>query len=235
MTPGVRSIGRGAGAEEVERLLEGNRGWVDERLREDPAVFQRLERGQHPPFLFVGCCDSRKPLDSITRTRPGELFIHRNIANLLPAGDPAAAAVLEFAMEALEVRHLIVCGHTRCGGIRAGLAGVSEGDVGAWLAPVRGLAERHENELSAFESEEARTDRLAALNVVAQLEEALRVPAVSRRLRGDGAPLHLHGWLFHVESGYLEVLSLPADRWSREGLLPEGVLDGAKEAEEPGA
>jgi len=223
-----RWVGRGDGAEEAERLLNANRAWAEARLRDDPKAFDRLAEGQQPPFLFVGCCDSRKPLDTITRAAPGDLFIHRNIANLVEPENPAVAAVLEFAMGTLEVRHLIVSGHTRCGGVRAALDGVEGGAIGTWLAPVRRLAARHEKELSAIEDRAARADRLSALNVIAQLENALTHPSVRRRLEGAGPPLHLHGWLFEVESGLLHALPLPASRWRAEGRLPAGVAEAPR-------
>jgi carbonic anhydrase len=219
-------VGRGHGAEEVARLLEANRGWAEARIREDPRAFDRLAEGQQPPFLFVGCCDSRKPLDTITRATPGDLFIHRNIANLISPGDPAVGAVLEFAVDTLEVRHLIVSGHTRCGGMRAALDGVEEGALGTWLTPVRKLAALHENELASLGERDGREDRLSELNVIAQLENALAHPSVRRRLEGAGPPLHLHGWMFQVESGLLRALTLPSARWRAEGLLPVGVAEG---------
>jgi len=215
-----RSVGRGEGADEVERLLEGNRGWAEDRNRADPGVFARLAEGQRPPFLFVGCCDSRMPVDVLTRTLPGELFIHRNIANLLPPEDAAAQAALEFAIGVLEVRHILVCGHTHCGGVAAALAGLDRGAVGSWLTPVRALASRVQDDLEAFPAGKARQDELARLNVIAQIEYALHSGPVRARFAGDGPPLHLHGWLYRVETGLLEVVSLPVDRWRAEGLLP---------------
>jgi carbonic anhydrase len=217
------AVGRGAGADEAARLLHANREWAEARVREDPKAFDRLAQGQSPPFLFVGCCDSRKPLDTITRAAPGDLFIHRNIANLVAPGDPAVAAVLEFAVLTLQVRHLIVCGHTRCGGVGAALSGVEDGALGTWLSPVRELVARHREELDGVEDPEAREDHLSALNVIAQLENALAHPGVRRRLEGEGPPLHLHGWIFQVESGRLQALALPVERWREEGLLPAGV------------
>lgn len=214
------SVGRGEGADEVERLLAGNREFVEARVREDPDAFRRLEEGQAPPFLLVGCCDSRKPLDLLTRTGPGELFIHRNIANLLSPGDPAADAVLEFAAEVLEVRHIVVSGHTRCGGVEAALRGVERGAVGRWIRPLRALAEAERAELDRLPEGPARATALAERNVMVQLANALRHPAVQARLEGAGPPLHLHGWMYRVETGRLEPLALPAAEWRDEGLLP---------------
>lgn len=217
----VLSVGRGPGADEAARLLEGNREFVESRTREDPDAFRRLGRGQEPPFFLLGCCDSRKPLDLLTRTAPGELFILRNVANLLTPGDDAAEAALEFAMTTLAARHLVIVGHTRCGGVEAGLKGMDEGALGRWIAPVRRLAEDHRRELEEVEDHEARVDRLAKLNVIAQVGNALRHPAVRARLDGDGPPLHVHGWMFRIETGRLKAVPLPVDEWREEGLVPE--------------
>lgn len=217
---GVSSVGRGPGAEEVSALLDGNRAFVETRLREDPEAFRRLAEGQKPPFLLVGCCDSRKPLDVLTRSGPGRLFILRNVANLIVPGDPATDAGLDFALRKLGVRHLILSGHSCCGGVDAALRGVDSGYVGRWIAPVRELASRHRDELDRIPDHDARVDRLAELNVVAQLENALRHPSVRARMEGEGPPLHLHGWMFRLETGRLEPLPLPERSWKESGLLP---------------
>ena len=216
------SVGRGDGADEVAGLLEGNRAFVEARSREDPEAFRKLARGQQPPYLLVGCCDSRKPLDVLTRSGPGRLFILRNVANLLIPGDAATDAGLEFALLKLGVRHVILSGHTRCGGVEAALRGVDQGAVGRWIAPLRELARLHQEELDGIQDYDARVDRLAELNVVAQLENALGHPAVRARLQGEGPPLHLHGWMFRLGTGLLEPLPLPVRSWREKGLLPTG-------------
>jgi carbonic anhydrase len=218
----AESVGRGDGADEAGLLIKGNRSFVEARTRDDPEVFQRLARGQKPPFLLAGCCDSRKPLDILTGAGPGQLFILRNVANQLPAGDAATDAALEFALLKLHVRHIIVSGHTRCGGVDAALRGVDQGAVGRWIAPLRELARVHRDELDAIEDPDARVDRLAEINVIVQVENALRHPAVRARLDGEGPPLHLHGWMFRVETGLLEALPLPVERWTEAGLLAAG-------------
>lgn len=221
-------------------LLDNNRRWARERLAEDPTFFARLTEGQRPPFLFIGCSDSRKPLNTITGTDPGELFIHRNVANLVRVDDPNGRAVLEYAVEVLEVRHVIVCGHTRCGGVEAAIRGGTGGVVGEWIAPLEALYRERRAEVDATEAMEERVERLARLNVVAQVEHVLTIPAVRRALeetRGpaeDGeapavgaagrapgsARLEVHGWLFRVETGLIDEVDLPVDRWRAEGVLP---------------
>ncbi len=214
------SVGWGPGADEAFRLLEGNRIWAEGRVLEDPDVFRRMSEGQAPPYLFVGCADSRKPLDVLTRTTPGQLFIHRNVANLLIPGDPAAEAVLEFALEVLEVRHLVVCGHSGCGGVQAALAGLSKGAVGQWITPLRELAASKEKELEQIPDLRDRMNRLAEINAVAQVENALRSAPVRRRIENPGIPLHFHAWMYQVETGRLRPIPLPDAAWRAAGLLP---------------
>lgn len=202
-------------------LLENNRRWAEAMTRDEPDYFQRLAQGQQPPFLFIGCCDSRKPLNNITQSHPGELFIHRNIGNQVRPTDPNVRAVLEFAIGVLKVEHVIVCGHTRCGGVGAALRGDATGAVEAWVAPIRELHTRNAEAVEAAGAETARIDRLAELNVVAQVENVLRTSTMQDAMGGGHTP-RLHGWMFRVETGLVEELDLPLDRWRDEGLLPKG-------------
>ncbi len=192
----------------IRELLERNRLWVLSRLAEDPSFFARLAQGQEPQVLFIGCCDSRKCLNTMTGTLPGELFIHRNIANQAPVDDPNVQAVLEYAILHLKVRHVIVAGHTRCGGVTAALQGHSEGVVGRWLEPLRGLAARHAAELGGIAGDRERADRLAELNVVEQVANVLRSPAYADGLQRGGAPA-VHGWMFVLETGHIRELDIP--------------------------
>lgn len=187
-------------------LLANNRAWARERAASDPEYFERLSRGQAPPFLFIGCSDSRKPLNTITGTGPGELFVHRNVGNLLPLDDANVQAVVEYAVGSLEVEHLIVCGHTRCGGMSAALDAIDDppaepSAVTRWLRPVVELARAHRPELEALESHAARADHLARLNALAQLRAARRLPTVAEAERSGR--LELHAWCFAVETGLI--------------------------------
>lgn len=219
MTPPEAGAGTGP-PDEIKRLLEANRRWAEARRGADPDAFRALCSTHRPPFCTVGCCDARTPLDVITGASPGHLFIHRNVANQVRLDDAAVGASLEFSLGVLEVRHLVVIGHTRCGGVQAALGPELGGDLGAWIAPVREIAREHRDELEAIEDPVARTDALAERNVVRQLENALRHPAVRRRLEDEERPLRLHGWMFRLESGQLEALELPQVRWKEAGLLP---------------
>ncbi len=189
----------------IRELLERNRLWVLGRLEEDPGYFARLAQAQQPSVLFIGCCDSRKCLNTMTGTLPGELFIHRNIGNQVPMDDPNAQAVLEYAILNLRVRHVIVAGHTRCGGVAAALSGHNEGQVGRWLAPLRDLAARHQSELQAIAGPVERADRLVEINVAAQVENVLRSPAYAEGVRRRIAPA-VHGWIFLLETGRIREL-----------------------------
>ncbi len=208
-----------AGGPGVEELLANNRAWVQASLAEDPELFRTLAGGQRPPYLFFGCSDSRKCPNTMLGARPGELFIHRNIGNQVPLGDPNVQAVLEFAILRLQVKHVVVGGHTRCGGMAAALDGDTRGAVGAWLRPVRELAARHDGELLAIADRQQREDRLSELNVVAQAESVLRSPAY-REARARGRAPEIHGWIFELGTGYIRELELPREGWRGGGLLP---------------
>jgi carbonic anhydrase len=202
----------------LQGILENQKAWVDACLSEDPEYFHRLAEGQHPHSLFFGCSDSRMCLNSMLGTRPGELFIHRNVGNQVDTTDPNAQAVLEFAIQTLGVGDLIVAGHTRCGGMAAALAGHDQGMVGNWLRGARGLVARNAQELNAIPDPQDRADRLSEINVVAQTENVLRSHPYRRAREAGNAP-EVHGWLFGLETGYIREVELPLDRWRREKFL----------------
>jgi carbonic anhydrase len=205
---------------ELEQLLEGNRRWARSRLADDPQAFQELARVHAPPFLLVGCCDARKPVGLMTGAEPGQLFLHRNVANQVRLDDPAIGASFEFALGVLRVRHLVICGHTRCGGVHASLGPAPGGDLERWIEPVRALAAEHRADLEAIDDAHARADALAEMNVIRQAENALEHPTVQARLVDADRPLRIHGWMFRLETGLIETVSLPWERWREEGRLP---------------
>lgn len=198
--------------------LERNRAWVEAKRRKDPDFFRRLAEGQDPDFLFFGCSDSRKCINSMIGTGPGELFVHRNIANQVPLEDGNVQAILEYALLTLRVRHVVVGGHTRCGGVGAVLDGLEEGAVGAWLVGLRDLARAHAPELDAITDPVERADRLSEINVVDQVRNVLLSPAF-KRARKEGFAPTVHGWLFDLATGLIRELDLPAEAWREEGLL----------------
>jgi len=199
-------------------LLERNRTWVQAKLSEDSEYFSKLARGQRPPFLFFGCSDSRKCMNSMIGSEPGELFVHRNIANQVPVHDANVQAVLEFAILNLKVRHVVVAGHTGCGGVGAALAGLKEGAVGAWLTDLRVLALEHREELEPLPNLLARADRLSEINVVAQLRNVL-LSSSYREARKQGDPPTVHGWMLDLSTGLIREMALPRESWRQEGLL----------------
>ncbi len=203
---------------DFEELFARNRAWVEARLAEDPDYFRDLADGQRPPFLFFGCSDSRKCLNSMIGANPGELFVHRNIANQVPLRDGNVQAVLEFGILNLRVQHVVVGGHTRCGGVGAALAGLDEGAVGAWLGQLRDLAVTNAHELAPLPNLLERANRLSEINVVAQVRNVLLSPAF-RQAKEEGTAPTVHGWMFDLGSGLIRELELPLDNWREEGLL----------------
>jgi carbonic anhydrase len=196
--------------EEPKRMLLENAAWSTEMVGRDHEYFARLSGGQTPAVCWIGCSDSRVSAETITNTRPGGLFVYRNIANLV-VPDDNTLSVLEYAVCRLRVAHIIVCGHHRCGGVAAALEPAAPdclaSPLARHIAPLRALALRHDDELRSIADPEARADRLAAMNVTAQLA-TLRT-LISRHFAGAGHRPMLHGWLYSVEDGRLRELVDP--------------------------
>ena len=191
----------------IDRFIERNRAWAERARADDPELFERLARGQAPRALWIGCSDSRVPASTVLDLAPGELFVHRNVANVAAADDPAFQAVLQFAVEALRVPHVIVCGHTGCGGIRAALEGTELDRVTEWIRPIRAVAERLAEELGAIDEPARRADRLAELHVAAQVRGLAADPVV-RTAWDRGQELAIHGWLYPVAEGRVRDLGV---------------------------
>ena len=188
-----------------EALLQENVRWSGERTAADPGYFRRLSGLQAPEFLWIGCSDSRVPANVITGLEPGEVFVHRNVANLVYPADLNCMSVLQFAVETLKVKHIIVCGHYGCGGVRAVLDGSQSGLVEHWLAPVRDLFREHHTELAALPGDEARVDRVCELNVRAQVASLSHSP-ILRSAWDRGQTLSVHGWIYSLDDGRLRDL-----------------------------
>ncbi|CAD6547816.1 Carbonic anhydrase 2 [Paraburkholderia kirstenboschensis] len=188
-----------------KRLLVANVAWAHETAERNPEFFRDLVRGQNPHVLWIGCSDSRVPAETITHCEPGDLFVHRNIANLFNPDDDNSASVLEYAVRVLKVGHVIVCGHYGCGGVRASLLPPDPGlpHVNRRIAPLCSLARNHRDELDAHASERERVDRLAELNVLEQVSRLRANPIVRD---AETAPL-VHGWIFALEDGRIKVLA----------------------------
>lgn len=196
-------------------LLENNRRWVAERTAEDPQYFARLASVHRPRFLWIGCSDARVPANVITRTEAGEMFVHRNIANQVVATDNNLLAVVQYAVEVLGVRDVVVCGHENCGGVRAALLGEAPPLVDGWLAHVRTVLRLHADELAAIPDEEGRVRRLVELNVREQVWNLSRLPVIQAAWAA-GNPVRLHGWAYGLSDGLLRDLRVTMDGTSLE-------------------
>lgn len=194
----------------LDKLFHQNRLWSEERRREDPYYFERLSKLQRPQYLWIGCSDSRVPANTITGLQPGEVFVHRNVANLVHPSDLNLLSVLEFAIETLEVSHVIVCGHYGCGGIHAALDGHRHGIIDHWLQPIRDTAEDSREVLDALPDQQAKRNRLCELNVRAQVTRLARTPIVQAAWE-RGKRVRLHGWVYGLTDGLISDLkcSLP--------------------------
>jgi len=203
-------------------LLEHNICWSKTRRDEDPAYFEKLSALQRPEYLWIGCSDSRVPANVITGLEPGEVFVHRNVANLVHRADLNLLSVLEFAVETLEIQHIIVCGHYGCGGVRAAMDGHRHGIIDHWLQPIRDVADVSAQELGELDDEHAKLNRLCELSIQAQVASLARTPIIQSAWR-RGKPLRIHGWVYGLDDGLLRDLDC-----STEGVpvaVPRVVSD----------
>lgn len=200
----------------LEHLKDNNRNWAQRRVAADPGFFERLEGQQAPAYLWIGCSDSRVPANEIVGLEPGELFVHRNVANLAPPQDANYLSVLQFAVDVLRVQHIMVVGHYGCGGVAAAIDGKRRGLVDHWLHPIRETRQAHSHELDAIEDPGARLNRLAELNVMRQVQNvASDVFVQDAWVRGQ--TLCVHGWIYSISNGLVIDLNV-----SVSGLGPDG-------------
>ena len=195
-----------AGREGIERLLENNRAWAAERTRGDPHYFERLARQQAPAYLWIGCSDSRVPANEIVGLEPGELFVHRNVGNVVVHTDLNCLSVIQFAVDVLRVSHIIVTGHYGCGGVRAAMDESQHGLVDNWLRHIQDVHARHAEALAGMRDDE-RADRLCELNVLEQVRNVARTTAVQDAWR-RGHSLSLHGCVYGLRDGVLHDLGI---------------------------
>ncbi len=195
----------------IEQLLENNRRWAEGWSRRDPGFLPSLAREQRPDYLWIGCADSRVPANEVIDVAPGQLFVHRNVANLTPPSDLNFLAVLSFAVKVLHVKHIIVCGHHGCGGIEAALKDERHGIVDHWLAPVRATYRHHRVEIDALADEDARIDRLAEFNVVDRVQDIADTTIV-RDTWKKGQKLAIHGWIYRLADGLIRDLEVTASQ-----------------------
>lgn len=192
------------------RLLEANKDWAVKKLELDEKYFDRLSADQKPDFLWIGCSDSRVPAEELTGSNPGDMFVHRNVANLVVSTDMNMLSVLQYAVEVLKVRHILVVGHYGCGGVRAAMTHQDLGLINKWLRNIKDVYQKYAPELDAIEDETDRTNRLVELNVVEQVNNLLKTTIVQKAWN-RGQNLHLHGWVFGLNNGIIKpIIDLPA-------------------------
>ncbi|MEZ4787418.1 MAG: carbonate dehydratase [Flavobacterium haoranii] len=190
-----------------KKILENNKKWVEEKLSVNPTYFARLAEGQQPPLLWIGCADSRVPANEIIGAEPGEVFVHRNIANMVIHSDMNMLSVLDYAVNALKVQHVIVCGHYGCGGVKAAMGNSSIGIIDNWIRHIKDIYRFHQTELDAIENETARFNRFVELNVQEQVFDLAKTSIVQSAWK-NGQKLHLHGWVYGLNSGYVTDLGV---------------------------
>ena len=189
------------------RLLENNKNWVREQLELDPDFFERLSRGQSPDYLWIGCSDSRVPANQITGTDPGEVFVHRNIANMVVHSDMNMLSVLSYAVDVLKVKHIIVCGHYGCGGVIAAMKNQQFGLIDNWLRHIKDVYRYHHVELDAIEDEDLRARRFVEVNVQEQVHDLGKTSIVQNAWKRN-QPLHIHGWVYDIKDGLINDLKV---------------------------
>jgi carbonic anhydrase len=190
-----------------QKLLENNKKWVADQLALEPNYFQKLANSQNPEYLWIGCSDSRVPANQITGTLPGDIFVHRNIANMVIHSDMNMLSVLSYAVEVLKVKHIIVCGHYGCGGVLAAMENKQFGLIDNWLRHIKDVYRLHFKELDALKDKKLRADRLVELNVIEQVQDLGKTSIVQNAWKRE-QPLHLHGWVYDVKDGIIKDLDV---------------------------
>src|SRR5271165_563110 len=198
----------------LDDLIANNRRWAERKVAVDPGFFKRLEGQQAPDYLWIGCSDSRVPANEIVGLEPGELFVHRNVANLAPPQDANYLSVLQFAVDVLKVKHILVVGHYGCGGVAAAVDGQRRGLVDHWLHPIREVSHAHRHELDALPDKSARLDRLCELNVIRQVRNVASDVFVHEAW-ARGQDLRVHGWIYSLANGLVMDLDVTVS-WPAE-------------------
>jgi len=191
----------------MEKILENNKKWVERKLTEDKDYFKKLALGQSPRYLFIGCSDSRVPANEISGTGPGEMFVHRNIANMVVHTDINLLSVLQYAVEVLKVKDIIVCGHYGCGGVAAAAGNQQFGLIDNWLRNIKDVIRLHEEEFLSIENEEQRLRRLVELNVIEQVHNLSKTSIIQNAMKSDNPP-NLYGLVYDIGEGYLRNLEV---------------------------
>lgn len=200
----------------IEVIFENNKKWISERLETDPQYFKNLGQGQQPELLYIGCSDSRVTAEELMGASPGEVFVHRNIANMVISIDLNAMSVVNYAVNQLQVKEIVVCGHYECGGIKAAMQSADLGILNPWLRNIRDVYRIHKKELNSIADEADRYDRLVELNVKEQCVNLIKTAAVQKAYRNRG--LKVHGWVFDVHTGKLIDLKIDFDHYLKDTM-----------------
>jgi len=190
-----------------KKLLLANKAWVKEKLAVREDYFSRAAETQQPEFMWIGCSDSRVPAEDVTGAEPGELFVHRNIANLVVHTDLNMLSVLQYAVEALKIRHIIVCGHYNCGGVRNAMTRHDFGLLNKWLRHIKDVYRQNQDELEAIADPQTKYDRLVELNVTQQVQHLAQTSTIQRAWKTEHRP-HIHGWVYDLRCGYLKEITM---------------------------
>ena len=188
-------------------LLDKNKEWVANILEKDPDFFNRLSKGQQPPILWIGCSDSRVPANEIIGAPPGEVFVHRNIANMVIHSDMSMLSVLDFAVNVLKVKHVIVCGHYGCGGVKAAMSNKQIGLIDNWIRHIKDVYRLNEDELNSISNEEERFNRFVEVNVKEQVLDVAKT-SIIQNAWSNGQEIHLHGWVYDINDGIIKDLDV---------------------------
>jgi carbonic anhydrase len=191
----------------LRSVFENNRKWAESVIAEDPDFFTRLSKQQRPEFLWIGCSDSRVPANQIAGMMPGELFVHRNIANVVVHTDINCLSVIQYAVDVLKIKHIIVCGHYGCGGIQAALENTAHGLIDNWLCHVRDIYRWHQDEIDSIADQKEKVNRLCELNVKAQVLNICQTTIVQNAW-ASGQNLSVHGWIYSIENGLLKDMDM---------------------------
>lgn len=190
-----------------KQLLENNKKWVASKIEADPEYFSRLANGQQPPILWIGCSDSRVPANEIIGAQPGEVFVHRNIANMVVHSDMNMLSVLDYAVNALKVKHVIVCGHYGCGGVHTAMTNKHVGIIDNWIRHIKDVYRLHHKELNSIEDEKKKFDRFVELNVQEQVWDLAKTSIIQQAWE-NGQQVHLHGWVYDIKDGIIQDLDI---------------------------
>ncbi|MCG8377650.1 MAG: carbonate dehydratase [Chlorobiales bacterium] len=191
----------------LKNLFEQNRKWAEKVKESDPDFFRKLSRQQNPEYLWIGCSDSRVPSNQIVGVLPGEIFVHRNIANLVVPSDLNCLSVIQYAVEVLKIKHIIVCGHYGCGGVKAAMEKDEHGLIDNWLHHIRDVYRAHNTEIDAIDDPSSKLDKMCELNVIEQVANVCNTTIV-RNAWKSGQELSVHGWIYSIENGILQDLNV---------------------------